>query len=94
MLEIRHKVVAILSVFILATGLPAFAMDDDLDGGAAEKARQAHERASSDMIYQNEEWKALYYQNEQVIQLLKQIRDTLEVIKQREGMNRSEEKKI
>ena len=49
------------------------------------KARQAHQLAASDMIYQNEEWKAIYYQNQQIIQLLKQIRDSLDVIKSRDN---------
>ena len=58
--------------------------DEEIDDfGTEMKARQAHERASSDMIYQNEEWKALYYQNQQIIQLLKDISDSLNFMKTR-----------
>ncbi len=67
--------------------------EDELDPtSAAEKARKSHELAGSDMIYQQEDFKALYYQNMQVIQLLKEIRDSLEVIKARGGMKNPEEK--
>ena len=62
----------------------AFAMDDDTDeSDAGEKARKAHQIAGSDMIYQQEEWKALYYQNIQIIQLLKEIRDLVQIQNQR-----------
>ena len=45
---------------------------------AAEKAKQTHELASSDVIYSQEETKALYYQNLEIIDLLKQIRTLLD----------------
>ena len=65
----------------------AFAQDDDFDSsGAAQKARQAHEKAATDMIYQSEEWKAIYYQNQQIIQLLKEIRDSLNILKTRDAV--------
>ncbi len=55
------------------------AVDENMgDYDAADKARRAHDLASTDMIYQQEEWKALYYQNIQIIQLLKEIRDSLQ----------------
>ena len=67
------------------------ANDEDMDSfGAEMKARQAHEKASSDMIFQNEEWKALYYQNQTIIRLLKEIRDSLDIIKARGGMKTDE----
>ena len=75
----------------LFTSLPAHASDMDPDD-AAEKARKSHELAASDMIYQQEDFKALYYQNVQMIQLLKEIRDSLEVIKARGGIKNTEEK--
>ena len=59
---------------------------------AAEKARRAHELAGSDMIYQQEDFKALYYQNVQMIQLLKEIRDSLNVIKAPGESKNTEEK--
>ncbi len=75
------KILALLSFLMLIPGA-ALAADETGDGSAAEqRAREAHQLASSDIIYQNEEWKALYYQNQQIIQLLKQIRDSLEAIR-------------
>jgi hypothetical protein len=48
------------------------------DAGEAErKAKEIHDVAASDMMYSNEELKALYYQNVQIIDLLKQIKDLL-----------------
>lgn len=44
---------------------------------AQQKAAEIHALASSDMIYTNEEMKALYYQNIEIIELLKEIRDNL-----------------
>lgn len=45
---------------------------------AEEKAKEVHQLANSDVIYSQEETKAIYYQNIQIIDLLKQIRDILE----------------
>ena len=83
----------VMALFFLLSP-SAFAQDDGLDTfDAAFKARQAHEKASSDMIYQNEEWKAIYYQNQQIIQLLQDIRDRLDAMKAGDGMKNTEEKK-
>ena len=66
-----------MSVFLFFT-VPVLAEDDEVNVyDAGYKARQAHEKAASDMMYQNEEWKAMYYQNEQIIQLLKELRDEM-----------------
>ena len=46
---------------------------------AQEKAEEIHKRASSDIIYADDELKALYYQNIQMIDLLKQIRELLKL---------------
>ena len=46
-----------------------------------EKAERAHQRSISDVIYQQEDFKALYYQNEAIIQLLKEIRDEMRAVK-------------
>jgi hypothetical protein len=74
----------IFIVFCLIFSAPAFPQEENSDNfDPAEKARQAHEKASSDMMYQNEEWKAMYYQNQQIIQLLKEIRDSLDTLKTR-----------
>ena len=48
-------------------------------GDAAGKAKEIHELASSDVIYVQDELKALYYQNLQIIELLKQIREILDL---------------
>jgi hypothetical protein len=52
---------------------------------AEEKARQAHETALSDVIYEQENFKALYYQNLQIIDLLKEIRDEIHSLNLREA---------
>ena len=81
----RHAAFFLITTFSFI--LPAFAQDGDMDSyDAAFKARQAHEKAATDMIYQNEEWKALYYQNQQIIQLLKEIRDSLDTLKARDAV--------
>ena len=89
----RVKVLIFAFGFLTVFLTSAFAMEDDAEGSAAEdKARRAHEKASSDMIYQNEEWKALYYQNVRIIQLLKEIRDSIESMRSRDGAKTAEEK--
>lgn len=42
------------------------------------KAKEIHDLASSDVIYVQDELKALYYQNLQIIELLGEIRDVLD----------------
>lgn len=44
---------------------------------AEKKAEEFHRRAMSDVIFIDEELKALYYQNIQIISLLKEIRELL-----------------
>ena len=46
---------------------------------AEEKAKKIHDLAASDVIYTDQETKALYYQNIQIIDLLTQIRDQLDM---------------
>ena len=53
--------------------LPAQNAADD----AEKEAAKFHELALSDVIYSDEEWKALYYQNVQIIELLKEISNLL-----------------
>ena len=65
----------LLLVFLVS--IPAFA-EDGVSGSAEDKAREVHKLASSDMIYSQEEVKALYYQNIEIINLLKEIRDLLQ----------------
>ncbi len=45
---------------------------------AQAKAEEIHRIAISDVIYTDEEVKALYYQNIQIIELLKEIRSLLQ----------------
>ena len=66
-------------LFIGWSTMPAFstAFAEEPDASAEDKATQLHKLASSDVIYQQEETKALYYQNQQIIGLLKEIRELL-----------------
>lgn len=72
--EILFIAVGILLVNILTSEI-VFAQD--AIENPEEKAEEIHKIASSDMIYTDEELKALYYQNVQIIGLLKEIRDLL-----------------
>ena len=47
-------------------------------GSALDKADKMHTHASSDVIFSQDETKALYYQNVVIIDLLRQIRDLLD----------------
>ncbi len=51
---------------------------------AEEKAAEAHKLAASDVIYQEQDWKALYFQNVQIISLLKDIKEEMEKFNARE----------
>ena len=46
---------------------------------ASKKAAEIHQVASSDVIYTEAELKALYYQNIEIIELLKDIRNLLQL---------------
>ena len=89
-----NKKSVIISVLLgLLASAVVFAQDEDvyLDD-PIESARKAHELAASDVIYQQQDLKALYYQNLQIVQLLEQIRDSLDVIKVRGGIKIEEKK--
>jgi hypothetical protein len=64
---------------------------------AAQKARHAHDMASSDVIYQQEDLRALYYQNQVMIDLLKDMRDsqreTLRLMRQKAAEDAPAEEK-
>ena len=73
------KKITVLIVFIyiswvLTSGL-AFAQDSAEE--AERKAEEIHQLALSDVIFVNDELKALYYQNIQIISVLKEIRELL-----------------
>jgi hypothetical protein len=65
--------IAIFCVF-LSSCISAYS---ESEKEAAKKAEEIHNRALSDVIYVDEELKALYYQNIQIISLLKDIRALL-----------------
>ena len=67
---------------VLTLLFASFAFAEDIDD-AETKARAAHELAGSDVIYEQENFKALYYQNLETIQLLKEIREELHMLNTR-----------
>ncbi len=73
----RKFAVCFLLLASLGT-LPAVAWGEEDLSQAADKAREYHTLASSDVIYTQDEMKALYFQNIQIIDLLTQIRDLLD----------------
>jgi hypothetical protein len=72
---------ALLLIFLMPSAV--FAQDDYLS--LEEKARRSHELAMSDVIYEQENFKALYYQNQQIIELLREIRDEMHSLNVREA---------
>ena len=93
--NVRKSLFAVLLALALSVP-PAFARkeydqkDDSDESAAASKAEQAHQLAESDVIYQQQDFKAMYYQNVQIIALLKDIRASLEAIKARRAMDANE----
>ena len=67
----------ILSIMLMTTAYAQMGYEE-----AEERARKAHEMAASDMIYVQEDTRALYYQNLQMIALLKDIRDQVDRLNQ------------
>ena len=74
----------VVATLLLAMTNVVFALDEDEEvvDVAARKAQRAHDLAASDMIYQQEDFRALYYQNQQIITLLKEMSDTLHQIRE------------
>ena len=74
---VRHGLGIFFIVFSLGFfSLTGIVFGEDFSSETAEqKAQEAHDLAASDMIYQQADFKALYYQNIQMIDLLKEIRD-------------------
>ena len=70
---------AFMILSILLTATPAFCAEMSYEA-AQEQAQASHDRAASDMIYQQEDTKALYYQNLQIIHLLADIREELKAL--------------
>ena len=71
-------------VLLWAAPVPARSEDEDFSG-PEEKAAQAHELAMKDVVYAQEDFKALYYQNIEIIGLLKEIRDEIHAVNVREA---------
>ncbi len=61
---------------------------------AEAKAAEAHKLAASDVIYQEQDWKALYYQNLQMIGLLQDIKQELEKLNANESKDENKKEKI
>ena len=69
--KITISFVFIYIISILAGGLAVVQSSEE---DAEKKAKEIHQRASSDVIFFDDELKALYYQNIQIISILKEIR--------------------
>ena len=68
----------VLSLFLSTSCFLFSAHAEGEEFTAQDKAQELHRLASSDVVYQDQEIKAIYYQNVQMIDLLKQIRDLLD----------------
>lgn len=75
--RMRRAAIILAFVYLLGTvtGGSVFAYDGEEDAG--KKAEEFHRRAISDVIFIDEELKALYYQNIQIISILREIRELL-----------------
>lgn len=71
----RMLIVVLIWVSFMVRGV-SFAQEMS-EQEAQKQAFEIHQHASSDVIYLDEEERALYYQNIQIIQLLKEIRELL-----------------
>ncbi len=71
------KMTVILFIMFFASHITISFAKEERMSEAEKKAKEIHGIVSSDVIYANEELKALYYQNIQIIELLKQIRNLL-----------------
>ncbi len=81
-----NRLFFICSLLSIVYGLWSPAVFAEMSFEAAEeKAAEAHKLAASDVIYQEQDWKALYYQNLQMISLLKDIKQELERLNARES---------
>lgn len=78
----RCIVIIICTVFLFASPLYAQEAYEE----AAKMADEIHKKVATDVIYTEQETKALYYQNIQIIELLKEIRELL-----RQGLEEEQE---
>ena len=72
-----------LVLFLTAMAVRAHAEDEMTSSDPEDRARKAHELSMSDVMYQQEDFRALYYQNLQIIDLLKEVRDEMHSINMR-----------
>ena len=64
-------------VALLLSGVVLTAKAEEENLEPQDLAQRAHNLSQSDVMYQQEDFRALYYQNLEMIQLLKEIRDEL-----------------
>lgn len=69
--------IVLLILFYALSAVQMYAQEDTIEEAKA-KAEEIHKIASSDVIYNDEEVKAIYYQNIQIIEILKEIRSLLQ----------------
>ncbi len=74
---LRRSLRSLLAMTLLLCSAITVTFAEDATS-AEERAGELHRLASSDVIYHDQEIKAIYYQNVQIIDLLKQIRDLLD----------------
>lgn len=65
-------ILAAINVFACCPGYGEASFDE-----AGRKAKEMHDIASKDIIYTDQELKALYYQNVQIIRILEEIKNLL-----------------
>ncbi|MFH1645572.1 MAG: hypothetical protein ABIB11_04035 [Candidatus Omnitrophota bacterium] len=68
----------VLTVFFIYSTSNQIALARTVAQDPEKMAKDIHTRANSDIIYQDEEIKALYYQNIQIISLLRDIKGLME----------------
>ena len=61
--------------------------DDELSMDPEDQASRSHNLSQSDVMYQQEDFRALYYQNLEIIQLLQEIRDEMHNLNVRDAKN-------
>jgi len=62
--------IVVFGISILGSGI---ARADDIYNNAAKMAKEIHSKVATDVIYTDQEIKALYYQNVQMIQLMEEM---------------------
>ena len=83
---LKKVVLFFVLIFLISTGNFSFSQETQEAGMMAKKFHKIQEEmltkpdlVTPDSIYTTAELKAIYYQNVQIIELLKEIRDTLRI---------------